>query len=155
GGTLPGATVTLTNADTGAQSVTESDGLGRFAFRGLQPAAYHVVASLPGFKSGTIDVTLTPGAAIQPTLTLALGSVHETIHVTCAQTSAVVRFLELGGRVKEAVFPPLYAEGLPIRVGGAIRPPLKIHDERPVCPSALPSVEATIHIVGHIGVNGL
>jgi len=156
GGTLPGATVTLTNLDTGAQSVTASDALGRFVFRGLQPATYRAVASRPGFKSGTIDVRLTPGAAIQPTLTLGLGSVHETIHVTCGQSSGIVRLLELSARVRETMFPRLYAQGMPaVRVGGAIRQPLKLTDVRPVCPSTLPSAETTIHLVGHIGVNGL
>jgi hypothetical protein len=42
-----------------------------------------------------------------------------------------------------------------VRVGGTLRPPLKLADARPVCPSTIPSAETTIHIVGHIGVNGL
>jgi len=153
GGSLSGATVTLTNVETGAQFVTQSDAAGRFVFRSLQPATYHVVASLAGFKSGAIDVTLTPGASIAPTLTLGLGTVHETIHVLCGEPSAAVRLLEMSTHVRDVVFPRLYAQGTGPATG-TLRPPTKIHDVRPVCPAALASAETTLHIVGHIGVNG-
>lgn len=156
GGTLPGATVTLTNADTNEQSVTRTDAIGRFEFRSLQPATYSAIASLPGFKSGRIDVALRPGLTIQPTLTLALGTVHETIHVGCGGTSGIARVLELTSRVGDAVFPRLYAEGgQPVRVGGSVHAPLKLRDVRPACPAAVPAGETTIHLAGHIGVNGL
>jgi len=152
GAALPGATVTLTDVDSSAQSVVATDAAGQFAFHGLQPATYHVVASLRGFKSGTIDVRLTPGKTIQPTLKLALGTLHETIHVSCGERSGL---LEWSARVAEALFPRLYAQGMPVRVGGAIRQPLKLADAKPACPSTVPSVETTLHITGHVGVNGL
>lgn len=155
GAVIPGATVALIAIDTGAQSVTRTDVAGHFVFQGLPPASYHVVASQMGFKTATIDVALKPGSAIEPTLTLALGAVHETIHVVCGETSAAFRLLESSARIADALFPRLYAQGAPVRVGGNIRQPLKLSDTKPACPSTVPSAEITVHVVGHIGVNGL
>ena len=49
GALLPNATVTITNADNGAQRVTKSDNSGRYSFPQLQPGFYTIEAEATGF----------------------------------------------------------------------------------------------------------
>ena len=83
GGVLPGVSLTLRNTETGAArtTVTESDGLYRFA--GLQPGTYALKAELQGFA--TVDVerlTITIGLQLQQDLKMGLQSLQETVTVT-------------------------------------------------------------------------
>ena len=51
GGVLPGATVNVTNTETGVVQRTVADSQGRYAVTNLLPAAYNVEASLSGFQT--------------------------------------------------------------------------------------------------------
>ena len=51
GGVLPGASVNVTNTETGVVQSTVADSQGRYAVTDLLPAAYNVEASLSGFQT--------------------------------------------------------------------------------------------------------
>jgi Carboxypeptidase regulatory-like domain len=53
GAALPGATVTIVSADTGAKRVATTDSSGRFSFPQLKPGAYTVKAEAEGFEAQT------------------------------------------------------------------------------------------------------
>src|SRR5262245_48311247 len=56
---VPGATITVTNAGTNAQRVTQSDAEGRFSVPNLPPATYLLKVELSGFRTAEInDLTL-------------------------------------------------------------------------------------------------
>jgi protocatechuate 3,4-dioxygenase beta subunit len=50
GGVLPGATVTLTNAGTGATQVAVTNERGGYQFTGLFPGTYSLKVELEGFR---------------------------------------------------------------------------------------------------------
>ena len=94
GGVLPGASVNVTNTETGVVQSTVADSQGRYAVTDLLPAAYNVEASLSGFQTvvrqgirlvvGTqavVDFTLGP-SAVQETITVNAGApVVDTVSV--------------------------------------------------------------------------
>src|SRR5215469_4182023 len=47
---VAGATVTLTNSDTGVKTVQKTGGAGEFTFTAVLPGRYSVSAEMPGFK---------------------------------------------------------------------------------------------------------
>jgi hypothetical protein len=55
GGAIPGATLTITNLDTGMQRSLKTDDQGRFNFPQLKPGAYSVKAEAEGFESQQKD----------------------------------------------------------------------------------------------------
>jgi hypothetical protein len=82
GADIPGAQVTLTNADTNAKITTTSGAGGNFSFLNLTPGAYSVTVSLTGFKAFTqpgIDVTI--GGTSRVNAALATGDVSQTVTV--------------------------------------------------------------------------
>jgi outer membrane receptor protein involved in Fe transport len=82
-GVLPGATITVTNAESGVVRtiVTETDG--RYRLGGVPPGRYNLTAELPGFANVAVkDITLTIGLEYKRDITMALQGVQETITVT-------------------------------------------------------------------------
>jgi protocatechuate 3,4-dioxygenase beta subunit len=51
GAVLPGATVNVTNTETGVVQSTVADSQGRYTVNNLLPATYNVEASLSGFQT--------------------------------------------------------------------------------------------------------
>lgn len=147
---MPGVRLTLTNVKTQAQLTMQTDASGQFTARDLPAGAYELVASLPGFATVTNRVTLTAGANVQGSLTMPLGTVAETITVACGAPSAMVHRRVL----YNAIFPVVFAQESPIRVGGNVRAPRKVTDVRPACP-AVPAVDTAVRVTGRIGVDGL
>jgi hypothetical protein len=178
GGALPGVAVTVTDRASGEEFRTVSDGGGRFAFRTLPPAQYALVARLPGFAAAADSLSLTAGASTERVITLALGTIVETISVDCSATRAIgvseprnlaahdpqprrggtpVLIEAVFDRVLQTFVPVLSAQTAdraPVRVGGNISAPRRLTFTGPRCPSALPSAEALVIVVGHIGVDG-
>ncbi len=83
GGVLPGVTVTVRNINTGLlqSAVTEADG--RYRFGALPLGTYEIKAELPGFTTPTItNLTITINRELQQNLTMALGTLQESVTVT-------------------------------------------------------------------------
>ena len=90
GGVLPGATVTITNVDTGAERVVVSNDKGLYRAPLLTLGTYKVMAELQGFKKfeGT-DIKLSVGQTSVVNATLSIGTVSETITVSSSDIPAL------------------------------------------------------------------
>ena len=88
GGILPGASVTVSNAVTGAPRTTVSDAQGRYTVTNLTPGTYQVLVELNGFAPYRQTVTLAIGDARTVEAGLALAGVSEA--VTVAGEAAVL-----------------------------------------------------------------
>lgn len=80
---LPGATVTVTDENTGLERTTVSGEEGRFVIPTLVPGRYTIKAELQGFQTATrTGVTLNVGQELTVPLTLQIAGVAETLTVT-------------------------------------------------------------------------
>lgn len=175
GAVLPGASVSITELGLSLQRSTTSDSNGRFRFRDLPPATYAVAASLPGFSMVTSTATLTEGESVVRALTLPIGTLEESIVVTCTvawnagatprQSAGAVGGFWLARRlaaVQQAVFPSLSAQTSPnggsplppVRVGGSLHAPRKTHDVRPACPPMDVTGGRTVVLFARIAADG-
>ena len=96
GAVVPGATVTLTQRQTGAVRTTVTDGTGYYVFPALSPGLYDVAVELEGFKKVVISgVTLDAASSVTRDATLETGAISEAVTVTAEatplQTDVVVR----------------------------------------------------------------
>ena len=83
GGVLPGVTVTVRNQETGMFRETVSGADGSFIASGLVPGTYQVAAELQGFKKfERKDLRLEVGKTASIDVTMAVGSIEDTITVT-------------------------------------------------------------------------
>ena len=79
---VPGAKVTLIDADTGRSIVTNSNDSGVFSFNGLAPDHYSLVTVMPGFKNSTIrDVVIKPEQPNNIAVELSLGDTSTVVDV--------------------------------------------------------------------------
>ena len=88
GGVLPGVTVTVTAANTGAVRTAASDQQGRYTITNLAPGAYQVTVELSGFAATRHDVALGVGDRRPLDVILAVAGVTEA--VTVAGEAAVI-----------------------------------------------------------------
>lgn len=108
-----GAAVALTNAETGLQTRISSDAEGVYAFLRVSPGRYVLTVERDGFSREVVnDILITVGQAAVSNVTLAIGSVADTVTVVApsawvqSRTSSVsdvvnerrVRELPLNGR---------------------------------------------------------
>jgi outer membrane receptor protein involved in Fe transport len=85
GGVVPGATVTLTNLETGLATVRVTDENGSFEFITVRIGRYKVAAELQGFSTAVADnVQVTVGARQRVDLALSPGQLNETVEVVGA-----------------------------------------------------------------------
>jgi hypothetical protein len=111
GGVLPGATVTATNAGTGATRSTISSSAGLYALGGLRPGDYRIDVALNGFRSARRDgVRLETGTTRQLDFTLAVDGFAETVTVA-ADASALRANASLGQVVSAETIPALPLNG--------------------------------------------
>jgi beta-lactamase regulating signal transducer with metallopeptidase domain len=152
GARIPGANVTITDQKTQVTFAAVTNASGAFVFSDVPAGTYNVTAELPGFKKAVrVGVELTAGASINQPITLEVGALSETISVQCAPSPASV-----SASLLQFFFPVVSAQSnLPIRVGGQIRPPKKLKDARPVCPSSMSSGTVVVIFEARIGVDGL
>jgi outer membrane receptor protein involved in Fe transport len=85
GAVVPGASVTLTNVDTGLSAMRVSDENGSFEFVTVRVGAYRIIAELQGFATALADgVQAKVGARQRVDLLLQPGAVSETVEVVGA-----------------------------------------------------------------------
>jgi len=152
---LPGATLTLSNAETRAKQEVRSDRTGHFEFVGLPAGTYALEVHLPGFTPLTDQVTLGPGQIMQRMITLQVGEIHETLRVTEGDEETPSHaFKPVPPTPKTCGANTAAASGPPI--GGQIKPPVKLADAHPVFPANLKGTKTsgTIVIAAHIGTDG-
>ncbi|MGC2621441.1 MAG: carboxypeptidase regulatory-like domain-containing protein, partial [Acidobacteriaceae bacterium] len=83
GAVVPGATVTLKNADSGDVRKTVSDGSGYFTFTAVQPATYSITVAAKGFTTWKLSgVVMNLGdSKTVPNIALKAGSEGTTVEV--------------------------------------------------------------------------
>jgi len=83
GGTVPKATVTLTNQDTAIKVQTSTDENGNFDFFNVKVGRYSLVVEHTGFsKATTTDVLVSVGARQRVDVAMQVGAVTESVEVT-------------------------------------------------------------------------
>jgi hypothetical protein len=92
GAVVPGATVTMTQAETGAVRSVVTDGEGAYLLSNLAPGPYRLEVSLQGFRT-YVQTGIVLQVAATPTInvSLGLGDVAETVTVEAAAPLVDVR----------------------------------------------------------------
>ena len=88
GGSVPNASVTLTNQDTGVRRAASTNTSGAYSFPDLAPGVYKLAAGAKGFRS-----LATPGFAVQ-----AYGTVRQDLKFQIAAESTEVLVAEAARR---------------------------------------------------------
>src|SRR5579864_393070 len=89
GALVPGATVTLTNTDTGASRRAASGGDGSFSFPSLQAGKYEIRCEAKGFRTQIQVITVETGSIATAEMHLQVGQAQEvvTVEALAAQLS--------------------------------------------------------------------
>ena len=83
GAAIPGATVTITNVNTGVARNVVTNDVGIYNATSLIPGVYRLEAEMPGFKKAVIsDITLEVNANLKINVGMDLGEVTEIVNVT-------------------------------------------------------------------------
>ena len=166
GGLLPGVSVRLTQVSTGSSQVGVTDRAGAFAFKGLVAGDYELVTELPGFTTVKNVMRAEPVAPVRRHITLPIGSIEETITVTCGSADRASRpgapsastapgptprQAAAGQRGAEPKIPSTFTGG----IGGQIRAPRKLAHTNPICPSTAVPEPGVVELAGRIGIDGL
>jgi hypothetical protein len=80
-GALPGATVTVTSVQTGAERTDVSDAEGAFTITNLPPGTYTIAVDMPSFSPKKETVTLGVGQIEVRTIELAIATLNEVVTV--------------------------------------------------------------------------
>ena len=90
GGALPGATVTITQTETGASHEAVTDNAGAYRFSTVQPGTYTITVKLTGFRTFTRErVPVTLNSVTRVDAPLQVGQLSE--NVTVAAESPVLQ----------------------------------------------------------------
>jgi beta-lactamase regulating signal transducer with metallopeptidase domain len=167
GGLLPGAAVRLTHIASGSVQTGVTDRTGSFVFRGLASGDYELVTELPGFITVRNVVRAEQGQTTRRHITLPIGTLEETIHVTCSSSERVTsptaptRSASPGPAERQAVTvqrgtePKMPGSTFTGGIGGQIAAPRKIAHANPICPSTARPQSTVIRLTGRIGIDGL
>ena len=82
GANIAGATVTIKNADTGAERVTTANSTGLYAVTNLLPGEYTISVVSPGFNAYQSKVSVSVGAKVGLDVRLEVGQTHTIVEVT-------------------------------------------------------------------------
>ena len=74
GAVVPGVEVTAKNTATGVTSTAITNETGTYRFPSLQPGAYEATATLTGFQTQTVRLTLGTSQQIRQNFTLQVGA---------------------------------------------------------------------------------
>jgi beta-lactamase regulating signal transducer with metallopeptidase domain len=166
GGLLPGASVRLTQVDNGSSQNALTDRGGSFAFRGLMAGDYELVTGLPGFTPVRNVIRAEPGSTVRRHIMLPIGTVQETIHVTCAisglntsRPGAPTGSTTPGPTQRQAAagtfrIEPKMGSTFTGGIGGQIKAPTKLVHVSPVCPTGVTAQPAVVKLAGRIGIDG-
>jgi hypothetical protein len=100
GAAVAGATVTLTNQDSGVVRSAVADPEGRYRLLALPPGRYSLKVEAPGFKSEAVtDLVLTIGTKLDRTSSLTVGAVQDSVTVTGETPAIDTTKAEVGGVV--------------------------------------------------------
>jgi TonB family protein len=130
GAVIPGAQVTLVDANKNSWSAT-SNAKGRFELPTVSAGTYELQVKLMGFRTLGQQFTLSAARDWDRAITLQVGELQETI------TVASTRVPPAG----EPAAPPSV-----VRVGGSIKPPMKVKDVKPVYPPSMRDAGLTGHV---------
>ncbi|MGA2807612.1 MAG: carboxypeptidase regulatory-like domain-containing protein [Terracidiphilus sp.] len=90
GAVVPGATVTLTNAEEGTVRTTKSNGVGDYRFLDVKAGHYSVAVLAQGFEKWTASgVALEVRQELRVDVNLAIGAVQQEVRVTGDMVSAI------------------------------------------------------------------
>jgi hypothetical protein len=84
GALIPGVEITAKQTETAVVASTVTNEAGTYRFGSLQPGPYQVTASLPGFQSQTVQLTLGTSQQIRQNFTLQVGTVAQAVEVSVA-----------------------------------------------------------------------
>ena len=103
GGSLPGASIVITNEATGIFREVTSSAEGTYYVSQLMPGRYKIVARLTGFRTLERDgLLLQVGNTLTVPLTLAIGGVEENVTVTGQTPLVDVTSARVGGNIGTA-----------------------------------------------------
>jgi TonB family protein len=142
GGVLPGVAVTLTDAqNTKAEATT--DAAGRFQLPAAAGGKYVLEAKVPGFNTFRQELELTSTSDWDRAITLQVGKLSETIHVSAKREPATQPT-------------PGAPKPTPVRVGGNIKAPTKVLNVNPVYPASMRAAgrSGVVPIDALIGADG-
>ncbi len=85
GGVIPGASLTLEDANTGTVRRTSSNETGEYSFANVSPGTYSILAELEGFASSRHEgLTVGISVSLVEDITLELGGLDQTLTVSSA-----------------------------------------------------------------------
>ena len=166
GGLLPGVSLKLTAVGTRGATNAYTDRGGAFSFKGLAAGDYELVTDLPGFRSVTNVIRAESGATVRRHITIPIGTVRETIVVTCgpsdvspsrptapsaSSTPGTATRTRASASGTEPKIPSTFTGG----IGGQIKAPMKLSDTHPVCPTGVVPESTVVELAGRIGIDGL
>jgi hypothetical protein len=129
---IPGATLTLTNEDTGFKSEFISDNSGQYTFRNLTPGKYDLAVAAKGFKSESKNgIELAVNQIARVDVHLPIGRADETVTV-----SADTSLINYENQTLEGGVSPEALQDFPLVVSGAPRSSVAVATMMPGVTSA-------------------
>jgi TonB family protein len=141
GAALPGVTVTLDPGAAARTATTAPDG--RYTFEAVAAGAHVIDIKVPAFTAFRGEVTLGAPGDWQQDISMALGTLTETIRVTSRRSDASAAPAGAAGPAR-------------VRVGGNVRAPRKLKDVKPIYPDAMRNAGrgAVVKLEASIGPDG-
>jgi hypothetical protein len=102
GAVIPGASVVVTNVNTGVAREVVTNEVGLYSATSLVPGVYRVEAQMPGFKKAVVsDFTLELSASLKVNVTLEVGEVTEVVNVSSEAPLLTTQQSNLGQSVNQ------------------------------------------------------
>jgi hypothetical protein len=129
GGVIAGATITVTNTQTGQSRTMTTDSAGGYVAPSLSPGTYSVRAGASGFKSSEhVNILVEVGSNVRVDLALEVGASTQTVSVTSAVPLVDATSATLGGTLSNEAINDLPLNGrnfqnlITLRPGVIIQP---------------------------------
>ena len=142
---VPGVTLTIADQDRPFRAELKSGDDGGFEFAGLRAGRYQLGTALPGFQPTTTSLTVDEAGTVHHPITLAVGTLQETINVAGPAVPSNRRM---------SVPRPAPAPCTPTATGGRIIPPRKVRDVRPAYPAGGVTAPVVVTLEARIGFDG-